>query len=144
MCRRWHRRRRLAQPRRLQHLLQRTLAIAAAPRALRNIDFLQNAIQHGVYRRSNKQYVVGRQDSDVLKIIMRSIFLQYSKNKSDDIKGQVETLNKLVLDYAVPQVYGSAQGYMKYKHDASTLVVPLSNPIMSKTNDKQLLLKPWF
>tara|TARA_B110000008_G_scaffold27824_1_gene24974 strand:+ start:150 stop:650 length:501 start_codon:yes stop_codon:yes gene_type:complete len=109
-----------------------------------NIDFLQNAIQHGVYRRSNKQYVVGRQDSDVLKIIMRSIFLQYSKNKSDDIKGQVETLNKLVLDYAVPQVYGSAQGYMKYKHDASTLVVPLSNPIMSKTNDKQLLLKKWF
>ena len=57
------------------------------------------------------------QDPDVLKIIMRSIFKQYSKNNAQDIstKQQIEALNKLVLDYAIPQVYGSAQGYMKYK-----------------------------
>ena len=109
-----------------------------------NIEFLQNGIIYGVYKRSNNQYVIGHQDSDVLKIIMRSIFLQYSKNNAQDIKQQIEALNKLVLDYAIPQVYGSAQGYMKYKQDASTLVVPLSNPVMSKTNDKQLLLKKWF
>ena len=109
-----------------------------------NIDFLQGAIKYGVYKRSNNQYVIGKQEPDVLKIIMRSIFLQYSKNNAQDIKQQIEALNKLVLDYAIPQVYGSAQGYMKYKHDASTLVVPLSNPVMSKTNDKQLLLKKWF
>tara|TARA_Y100001958_G_scaffold159822_2_gene163516 strand:- start:32 stop:529 length:498 start_codon:yes stop_codon:yes gene_type:complete len=109
-----------------------------------NIDFLQGAIKYGVYKRSNSQYVIGHQDSDVLKIIMRSIFLQYSKNNAQDIKQQIEALNKLVLDYAIPQVYGSAQGYMKYKEDASTLVIPLSNPVMSKTNDKQLLLKKWF
>mgnify|MGYP006164487329 CR=1 FL=1 len=109
-----------------------------------NIALLQGAIKYGVYKRSNSQYVIDKQDPDVLKIIMRSIFLQYSKNNAQDIKGQIEALNKLVLDYAIPQVYGSAQGYIKYKHDASTLVVPLSNPVMSKTNDKQLLLKPWF
>lgn len=91
-----------------------------------------------------RRWRIGHQDPDVLKIIMRSIFLQYSKNNAQDIKQQIEALNKLVLDYAIPQVYGSAQGYMKYKHDASTLVVPLSNPVMSKTNDKQLLLKKWF
>ena len=109
-----------------------------------NIDFLQGAIRYGVYKRSNSQYVIGVQDPDILKIIMRSIFLQYSKNNAQDIKQQIEALNKLVLDYAIPQVYSSAQGYMKYKEDASTLVVPLSNPVMSKTNDKQLLLKKWF
>jgi hypothetical protein len=49
-----------------------------------------------------------------------------------------------VLDYCVKSVYGEAQGYMKYRFDASTLVVPIALPIMSKTNDKQLLLKKWF
>ena len=53
-------------------------------------------------------------------------------------------LNEFVLNYAVNQVYGEAEGYMKYKRDASTLVIPLSTPILSYSNDKQLELKPWF
>ena len=75
---------------------------------------------------------------------MRSIYLQYSKNLSTDIIEQVKLLNKLVLEYAIPQVYGEAQGYLQYKHDVSTLVVPMSLPVMSKTNDKQLFLKNFF
>ena len=106
-----------------------------------NIDFLQNAIKYGVYKKSNKRYVIDKQDTDTLKIIMRSIFLQYSKNNSENIKNQIDTLNQLVLDYAIPQVYSSAQSYITYRKDASTLAVPMSNPIMSKTNDKQLILK---
>jgi hypothetical protein len=57
---------------------------------------------------------------------------------------QIEALNKMVLEYAVPQVYGEAEGYMKYRLDASTLAVPIAHPVMSKVNDKQLELKPWF
>ena len=75
---------------------------------------------------------------------MRSIFLQYAQNLSSNIIDQVKTLNNLVLEYAIPQVYGEAKSYMQYKHDVSTLVVPLANPIMSKTNDKQLYLKNFF
>ena len=60
------------------------------------------------------------------------------------IPQQIAALNKLVLGYCVKAVYGQAQGYMKYKFDASTLVVPIALPIMSKTNDKQLILKPFF
>jgi len=75
---------------------------------------------------------------------MRSIFLQNSTNLREDIKGQVRELNKIVLDYAVKQVYGEAQGYVQYKKDVSTLVVPLSLPIFSKTNDKQLIMKNFF
>lgn len=109
-----------------------------------NIEILQNGIRAGVYKRSNGQYFVGRQNEDELKIIMRSIFLQYTKNDAQYITKQISSLNKLVLDFAVSQVYGEANGYMRYKFDASTLVVPLSTPIMSKTNDKQLQLKHWF
>ena len=53
---------------------------------------------------------------------MRSTFLQSATEFTIGILlGQVEALNKLVLDYSVPQIYGEAQGYVKYKNDVSTL-----------------------
>jgi len=106
-----------------------------------NIQTLQNGIRNGVYKRSNNQYLIGNQNSDELKIIMRSIFLQHAQNMPNNIPSQIATLNKFVLDYAIHQVYGEAEGYMKYKRDASTLVTPIEPPIMSKGNDKQLLYK---
>ena len=109
-----------------------------------NIVALQHGIRSGVYERSNGKYKIGNQSYDELKTIMRSIFLQYAQNLSSNIIDQVKTLNNLVLEYAIPQVYGEAKSYMQYKHDVSTLVVPLANPIMSKTNDKQLYLKNFF
>lgn len=109
-----------------------------------NIQILQNGIRAGVYNMSNKQYIVGYQNEDELKIIMRSTFLQYSQNLPHNIKEQIGFLNKMVLDYAVGQVYGEAQGYMKYKYDASTMYEPIARPILSKANDKQLQLKKWF
>ena len=105
-----------------------------------NIDNIQNGIKQGVYKMSNGAYQVGRQDCDTLCIIMRSIFLQYSANSLTDIKGQITALNKMVLDYAVPQVYNSAQSYMKYCHDASTLVTPMANPLAT-SNPKSLEFK---
>jgi hypothetical protein len=110
----------------------------------KNMQIIQNGIRAGVYNKSNKQYVIGEQSVDELKIIMRGMFLEYSKNLPDNIPQQINDLNKIVLNYAIKQVYGEADGYMKYKRDASTLAVPLSMPIMTTTNDKQLELKKWF
>jgi hypothetical protein len=109
-----------------------------------NIEIIQNGIRAGVYNHSNGKYVIGNQECETLKIILRSIFLQYAANQPTNIKGQVEQLNKMVLDYCIPQVYGEAQGYHKYIVDASTMYTPMSPPIMSSNNDKQLILKPWF
>ena len=109
-----------------------------------NINMIQNGIRAGVYKRSNSQYVIAPQDCDSLKIIMRSIFLQYSANQPDNITQQINQLNKIVLDYCIQQVYSEAQGYMKYINDASTLVVPISHPVMADNNDRQLELKSWF
>lgn len=109
-----------------------------------NIEIIQNGIRAGVYRQSNGKYVIGNQDCETLKIIMRSIFLQYAANQPTNVRGQVEQLNKMVLDYCIPQVYGEAQGYHKYIVDASTMYVPMAPPILTSNNDKQLELKPWF
>jgi hypothetical protein len=110
----------------------------------KNIQMIQNGIRVGVYLRSNNQYIIGEQNNDELKIIMRSIFLQYAKNQPTAIPGQISELNRQVLEYCIPHVYVEADGYMKYKYDVSTLVVPIARPILSYTNDKQLELKPWF
>ena len=109
-----------------------------------NIQIIQNGIRAGVYHRSNGQYVIGPQDCDSLKIVMRSVFLQNSANQPNNITQQIEQLNKIVLEYCIQQVYSEAQGYMKYINDASTLVVPISHPVMANDNDRQLELKPWF
>ena len=110
----------------------------------RNMQIIQNGIRSGVYEKSNRHYVIGEQSLDELQIIMRGLFLQYAKNQPTDIPGQIHALNKLVLDYAINQVYGEADGYMKYKRDASTLVVPLPIPVLANMHDKQLELKKWF
>jgi hypothetical protein len=109
-----------------------------------NIQIIQNGIRAGVYQRSNNQFVVGQQDCDALKIIMRSMFLQYAANKMSSVTSQVEELNQMVLNYCIEQVFSEAQGYMKYLYDVSTLPVPISRPVMANNSDRELELKRFF
>lgn len=109
-----------------------------------NIQIVQNGLRAGVYKMSNNKYVIAPQNVDTLKIIMRSIYLQYAEHRADDITGQVERLNKLVLEYAVPSVFNETVGYIKYCNDQSTLVVPLELPRHHDREYKQLELKRWF
>ena len=119
-------------------------SLSSAFFSVENIRILQNGIRAGVYERSNKQYMVGEQDCDALKVVMRSVFLQHSANQPSNITQQIVELNKIVLDYCIQQVYGEAQGYLKYMHDASTLVVPIAHPVMADNTDRQLEFKRWF
>ena len=119
-------------------------ALANAFFSKENIQIIQNGIRSGVYEKSNGQYLIGPQDCDSLKIIMRSVFLQNSANQPDNIGQQIYELNQMVLNYCIPQVYGEAKGYMKYISDVSTLAVPIAHPIMAEDRDKELVLKPWF
>ena len=75
---------------------------------------------------------------------MRSVFLTYSANKPDGIPQQIGALNQIVLDYCIPQVYGEAQGYIKYLEDASTLVVPMAHPAKVDVKNNTLSEKFWF
>lgn len=110
----------------------------------KNIQLIQNAIRAGVYKMSNEKYIVAPPNIDTLKVIMRSIYLQHAKHKPNEITEQIEELNKVVLNYAIPTVYNEAVGYQKYCEDQSTLVVPLELPLNHDRQYKQLELKPWF
>jgi hypothetical protein len=109
-----------------------------------NIIILQNGIRAGVYERSNRQYVIAPQDCDSLKIIMRSVYLQYSANQPNNITQQIEELNKIVLNYCIQQVYSEAQSYIKYIDDVSTLAIPIAHPVMANNTDRTLEFKKWF
>lgn len=120
-------------------------ALSSAFFSKENIQIIQNGIRAGVYKKSNGQYVIGPQDCDSLKIIMRSVFLQSAANQPTNITGQIEELNQIVLDYCIFHVYSEAQGYMKYLYDASTLVVPMATPVMETQQDKNNYKMPnWF
>lgn len=103
-----------------------------------NEQILQNGIRAGVYKLSKEKYVICQQNSDQLKIVMRSIYLQFATHNKDNITGQVEQLNKKVLGYCIPYVYAESISYEKYLNDISTLVVPLERSMQPDRDFKQL------
>ena len=108
-----------------------------------NMNIIQNGLRAGVYKESKGRFLISKQDEAPLKMIMRSIFLQNSKNLPTNITEQVAQLNNLVLEYAIPQVLGEAIGYVKYKNDASMMYTPMQRPA-STYYIRTLELKPWF
>lgn len=109
-----------------------------------NIRIIQNGIRAGVYAKSGNKFIVATPAPDAIKIIMRNIFLQYAEfSVSKPISEQIKTLNNMVLEYAIPQVYSEAVGYNRYLEDQSTLVQPLELPMKSDRVYKQLETKPW-
>jgi hypothetical protein len=109
-----------------------------------NIQIIQNAIRFGVYKKSHNKYVIKEQDVDTIKIIMRSIYLQNSKNQPHHITEQIKELNDMVSQYCIDKIYGEAEGYIKYKRDVSTMSVPLSLPVSSSYKHKTLKMKTFF
>ena len=106
-----------------------------------NVASLQKGIQDGVFRMSNGQFRIGMQSDEQLRTIMRNIFAVNSKHSTDNLERQVQGLNNMVLRQTIRQVYGEAEGYMKYRRDASKIAVPLAPPMMTKSNDRQLIYK---
>ena len=108
-----------------------------------NIQIIQNGIRKGVFDRSNGKIVVDNQSEDQIVTVMRSMYLQYSKNLDTDIAKQIYELNSVILSYCINNVYTEAVAYIKYRQDASTMYTPMSAPIYSSRSDKTLELKPW-
>ena len=83
----------------------------------------------GVYKLSNGTKI-SKQSQDELLIVMRSIFLQYSKNLDYNLQKQINELNKHVLKYCINNVYTNLQQYNHYINDI--------------TKEQQILDKPEF
>jgi len=89
---------------------------------------LQNAIRHGVWQASNRQFVIGSQSNTQLEIIMRSIYLQYATHRNTDIRGQIETLNRHVTEHAIPNILTNLQQHKAYQKDIDSCVHVMEHP----------------
>lgn len=93
-----------------------------------NIDLIQDELKQAVYNKTDNKYVIDRQSDTELIIVMRSIFLQNSNNLPYDIKNQIIQLNKLVLDYCIPNVVSGILSYNGYLKDIANPIMPMENP----------------
>lgn len=85
-----------------------------------NVNIVQNAIIERVFVESKGQFRIGRQSDLQLQIIMRSIYLSYGKNLPTNIKGQVDELNKYVVDEAMNTVMPNIRQYLTYREEIRT------------------------
>ena len=92
------------------------------------MDIVQNMIRHQVWLASDKKYVIGRQSDTDLEVVMRSYYLQYSRNLDCDIAGQIRELNTLTVGWCVPRILSEVQQYMGYVNDVEHMPMPIELP----------------
>jgi hypothetical protein len=112
-----------------------------------NIQIIQNGIRKTVFETSKPKggYVIDDQSVDELKIIMRGMFYQFSRNLPNDVEGQVADLNQKVIDWSAPHILSAVDHYYYYLDDISHMPLPLSMPkSMSSAGTKTLPLNPYM
>lgn len=107
-----------------------------------NQNLIQLKIIDEIKKISNGEYQIGRQNDGELQIIMRSIYLQFGKNRNSDISTQVEELNNMVVDECVRIIVPNIQQYLGYRRDISNPipVLPRSQNVSNKGRNTFSLL----
>jgi len=108
-----------------------------------NFQIVQNSIRRTVYDKSGD--IIDPVSTDDLFMIMRAIFLWYSRNLPDRIPEQIAELNERVTAYCVPKIVAEVNMYKYYLKDISTLPVQLNQPVnVSSAGTRSLPFKPFF
>lgn len=87
--------------------------------SVKNIDFIQETIISEIYKLT-KGTKIQKQSDDELIIIMKSIYLQYSRNNDNNIEEQICSLNDRILEYCINNVYSNLKQYNKYIEDITS------------------------
>ena len=110
-----------------------------------NVQIVQNKLRRDVYDRSGGEFLIDNQSVEELLTVMRAMYLQYGKNQPTRIREQIEELNQIVADWAVPKIVAECSMHKTYLHDIQNMPVPLPHPIkMSKTGSKSATLDRFF
>lgn len=94
----------------------------------KNIQIVKNGVRAEVYRLSSKQFVIAEPTDDDMVHVMREIFMENAKHGTTNITEQIAVLNNDVIQFCAPKIHGEAISYMKYRHDISTMAVPINHP----------------
>lgn len=108
-----------------------------------NMDIVQLGMRNMVLNKTDGVYNIGKQNETELKIIMRAMFIQHAKYRTDiPINIQIQEINREVLNFAVPRIISSLNMKRKYLQDIQQLPMPLEHAkLMSTKGTKELELK---
>ena len=110
-----------------------------------NVQIVQNKIRREVYERSKGEFLVDPQSVDELMIVMRAMYLQYSKNLPSGIPEQIAELNQMVADWCVPKILAECSMHQHYLRDIQQLPVPMAHPVMmAMTGSKSAEFERFF
>ena len=104
-----------------------------------NMDLIKNVIINSVFNTTEGQFKIGKQSEQELKIIMRSIYFQNSKNLNFDLMDQVRELNTLVIRWSVDEIIKNIKQYLEYKKSVSTLPLPLEHSQLPSQKGTKIL-----
>ena len=108
-----------------------------------NVQAMQDRLRYDVHKATGS--VIGIQDYDSLKAIMRAVFLRTSRNLPTEIKDQIRCMNDQSIAIATKSVLSGLASHQAYVRDVSTLAVPLQMPVLSSTKGENTLeFKGWF
>lgn len=88
-----------------------------------NIKMLQADLKRGVWCKT--KLTIGDQNVDNIVVVMRAMFVLYSRNVVKDIRAEVQRLNDLCLREMIPQVADNAIAYTEYMKDANSPLMPI-------------------
>jgi hypothetical protein len=110
-----------------------------------NVQIIQNKIRREVYDRSGGEFLIDPQSVDELMIVMRAMYLQYSKNLPNQIPEQIAELNQMVADWCVPKILAECSMHKTYLRDIQNLPVPMAHPVLlTKAGSKSATFDRFF
>ena len=101
-----------------------------------NVQNIQNMIRYYFFQEKNE--IISEQNNNELLTIMRGIYLKYSNsaaNTIDEIKKEVQEINKVVTEYALKQIYINYDNYNRYISDLESLPQPMDLPKVPDRNN---------
>jgi hypothetical protein len=103
-----------------------------------NINLINKQLILSVYNSTNKQFLICAQKEANLLIVMRYVFIEYSRNLPYDINNQIKNLNYQVVSEILPTVVSNIDQKIGYLKDIETQPIGPPLPINTKNLNRTL------
>lgn len=95
-----------------------------------NMQRLQKQIKKEILRESNGKFnLINDQDEMDLLIAMRAVYLDNSRNLPTHVVSQVKELNRITIDYIVPDMMTNIKQQSKYLKDINGPIPTMDRPL---------------
>jgi hypothetical protein len=103
-----------------------------------NMDLINKQLILNVYKKTQNQFLICRQDERSLIIVMRYVFIEYSRNLPFDILNQIKELNNIVVSEITATVISNVDQKIGYLRDIKTQPIGPPLPINTKSTNRSL------